>query len=58
LLETHNENSAPTITAAREIENLDNIDWVIACDEILPETIFAEKQYEHVNGRETSECLR
>jgi hypothetical protein len=46
LLETHNENSATTTTVARKIETLDNIELVIACDEILPETIFAEKEEE------------
>ena len=29
LLETHNENSAPTITVTRRIESLDKIDWGI-----------------------------
>jgi hypothetical protein len=39
LLETHNENSATTTTVARKIRRLDEINWVMDCIEILPETI-------------------
>jgi hypothetical protein len=39
LLETHNENSAPTTTAARKIESLGKINCVIGLMEILPETV-------------------
>jgi Fur family ferric uptake transcriptional regulator len=39
LLETHNENSAATTTAARKMQNLDKINCVIGRIEILPETI-------------------